>query len=86
MLVRRVQSSDFTRQKCLNKEVIQIQIPELSLTKPEQVEACKGYFEGLDTTVNVQNKEPRILDKKHPSYLCMIELRGRSSTKSNKSL
>lgn len=31
-----VQSQDFAYQKCLNNEIIQI--PELSLTKPEQVE------------------------------------------------
>lgn len=52
-----VQSQDFAYQKCLNKEIIQI--PELSLTKPETVEESNTIFEGLPTTVNVKNKEPR---------------------------
>lgn len=56
-----VQSQDFAYQTCLNKEIIQI--PELSLTKPETVEERKKIFEGLPTTVNVKNKEPRLLQR-----------------------
>lgn len=54
-----VQSQDFGWQKCLHKEVIQI--PELFLSKPEQVEETKTIFEGLETTVNVKDMEPKVL-------------------------
>lgn len=53
-----VQSQDFAFMRCINKDVIQI--PELSLSKPEQVEEMK-VFEGLPTTVNIKNREPKIL-------------------------
>lgn len=43
-----VQSQDFMYQRCLQKEVIQI--PEITLSKPEQVEETKKIFEGLPTT------------------------------------
>lgn len=56
-----IQSQDFAYQRCLAKEIIQI--PELSLSKPEQVEEAKKIFEGLPTTVNVKNKEPRVLER-----------------------
>lgn len=56
-----IQSQDFAYQRCLNKELIQI--PEMSLSKPEQVEEAKKIFEGLPTTVNIKNKEPRVLER-----------------------
>lgn len=56
-----IQSQDFAYQRCLAKEIIQI--PELSLSKPEQVEESKKIFEGLPTTVNVKNEEPRVLER-----------------------
>lgn len=56
-----VQSQGFAWQKYLNKEVIQI--PELSLSKPEQVEETKKIFEGLETTISVKNKEPKVLNR-----------------------
>lgn len=56
-----IQSQDFAYQRCLSKEVIQI--PELSLSKPEQVEEAKKIFEGLLTTMNVKNKDPRVLER-----------------------
>lgn len=56
-----VQSQDFMFQRCLQKEVIQI--PELSLSKPEQVEEVKKIFEGLPTTINIKNREPKVLER-----------------------
>lgn len=56
-----IQSQDFTYQKCLGKEVVQI--PETSLTKPEQVEESKKIFEGLPTQINIKHKEPRLLQR-----------------------
>lgn len=56
-----IQSQDFAYQKCIGKEVIQI--PELSLTKPEQVEESKKIFEGLPTQINIKHKEPRLLPR-----------------------
>lgn len=56
-----VQSQDFAFQKCLNKDLIQI--PEMTLSKNEQVEEIKKIFEGIPTTINVKNKEPRVLDR-----------------------
>lgn len=38
-------------------------IPELSFTKPEQVEESKKIFEGLPTQVNIKNKEARMLNR-----------------------
>lgn len=62
-----IQSQDFANQRCLFKEVIQI--PELSLSKPEQVEEAK-IFEGLPTTVNVKNKEPHVLERTPVILIC----------------
>lgn len=56
-----IQSQDFAYYRCLSKEIIQI--PELSLSKPEKVEESKKIFEGLPTTVNVKNKVPRVLER-----------------------
>ena len=55
-----IQSSDFAYQHCVDKELILI--PELSLTKPEQVEEFK-VMEGLPILVNIKNKEGRKLEK-----------------------
>lgn len=33
------------------------------MSKPEQVEEIKKIFEGLPTTINVKNKEPRVLER-----------------------
>ncbi|KAL4218845.1 hypothetical protein ACF0H5_021433 [Mactra antiquata] len=56
-----VQSQDFAWQRCLNKEIITI--PELSISKPEQMEEFKKISEGLPTTINIKNKEPQILQR-----------------------
>lgn len=56
-----MQSQDFAFMKCVGKDVIQI--PELTLSKNEQVEELKKVFEGINTTVNVKNKEPRVLER-----------------------
>lgn len=56
-----IQSTDFIYMKCIDKQVIQI--PELTLTKIEQVEEFKKVMEGLPTTVNIKNKEPRLLKR-----------------------
>lgn len=56
-----VQSQDFVFMKCLGKDIIQI--PELTLSKNEQIEELKKVFEGLNTTVNIKNKEPRVLER-----------------------
>lgn len=56
-----VQSQDFAFMKCIGKDIIQI--PELTLSKNEQIEELKKVFEGLNTTVNVKNKEPRVLER-----------------------
>lgn len=61
LMLQTVQSQDFMYQRCLQKEVIQI--PEMTLSKPEQVEETKKIFEGLPTTVNIKFKDPRILDR-----------------------
>lgn len=61
MVGQTIQSQDFAFQRCLNKEIIQI--PEMSLSKPEQVEETKKIFEGLPTTVNIKIKEPRVLER-----------------------
>lgn len=54
-----IQSADFAWSKCIDKEIIMI--PELGFTKPEQVEEAKKIFEGLPTSVNIKNKEARML-------------------------
>lgn len=54
-----INSTDFTFQICLDKELIII--PELSLTKPEQMEELKQVMEGYPILANIKNKEPRIL-------------------------
>lgn len=56
-----IQSANFAWSKCIDKEVIMI--PELSFTKPEQVEEAKKKFEGLPTSVNIKNKEARMLQR-----------------------
>ena len=56
-----IQSSDFAYQHCVDKELILI--PELSLTKPEQVEEFKKVTEGLPILINIKNKEGRKLEK-----------------------
>lgn len=56
-----IQSADFAWSKCVDKEVIMI--PELSFTKPEQVEEAKKIFEGLPTTINIKNKEGRMMKR-----------------------
>lgn len=56
-----IQSADFAWSKCIDKEVIMI--PELSFTKPEQVEEAKKIFEGLPTTINIKNKEGRMMKR-----------------------
>lgn len=40
-----------------------MQISELSLTKPEQVEEAKKIFESLETTISIKNKEPKIFER-----------------------
>lgn len=57
--------------KCLDKQIFQV--PELTLTKIEQVEEFKTIMEGLLTTVNIKNKEPRIL-KRTPVVLTCDEV------------
>lgn len=54
-----VNSTDFTFQKCLELIII----PELSLTKPEQMEELKQVMEGYPILANIKNKEPRILKR-----------------------
>lgn len=54
-----IQSADFAWSKYIDKDVIMI--PELSFSKPEQVEESKKIFEGLATQVNIKNKEARML-------------------------
>lgn len=66
-----VQSTDFIYMKCLDKQIFQV--PELTLTKIEQVEEFKKIMEGLPTTVNIKNKEPRIL-KRTPVVLTCDEV------------
>lgn len=56
-----IPSQDFAFMKCVNKDLIQI--PELTLSKPEQVEEFKKVAEGLPTSVNVKHKDPRILER-----------------------
>ena len=56
-----IQSTDFAYQQCIDKLVIQI--PELSLTKPEQVEVFKIVCEALPIQINIKNKEPRRLPR-----------------------
>ena len=56
-----IQSTDFAYMHCVEKELILI--PELSLTKPEQVEEFKKVTEGLPILVNIKNKEARKLEK-----------------------
>ena len=56
-----IQSQDFAFQGCADKQLIEI--PELTLTKPEQVEETKKIFEGIPTMINVENKEPKKLDR-----------------------
>lgn len=54
-----IQSADFAYMHCVDKELIQI--PELTLTKPENVEEFKKIIEGLPTLVNIKNKEARTI-------------------------
>ena len=61
MVGQTIQSTDFAYQQCLDK--LAIQIPELSLTKPEQVEEFKKVCEGLPIQINIKNKEPRRLPR-----------------------
>lgn len=49
-----INSTDFTFQKCLDKELIII--PELSLTKPEQMEELKQVMEGYPILANIKIK------------------------------
>lgn len=56
-----IQSQDFAFMKCVGKDIIQI--PELTLSKNEQVEELKKVLEGLPTTINIKNKEPRVLER-----------------------
>ena len=56
-----IQSQDFAYQGCCDKQIIEI--PELTLTKPEQVEETKKIFEGIPTMINVKNKEPKKLER-----------------------
>ena len=56
-----IQSQDVAYQSCTDKQVIEI--PELTLTKPEQVEETKKIFEGIPTMVNIKNKEPKKLER-----------------------
>ena len=56
-----IQSQDFAYQGCCDNQVIEI--PELTLTKPEQVEETKKVFEGIPTMVNIKNKEPKKLER-----------------------
>jgi len=54
-------SQDFKFMNCLNKEIIEI--PELTLSKMDEVEELKKVFEGLPTQVNVKNKPPQLLER-----------------------
>ena len=54
-------STDFKFMHCINKEVIEI--PELTLTKMDEMEELKKVFEGLPTQVNVKNKPSALLER-----------------------
>lgn len=56
-----IQSNDFAFMNCAGKSIIQI--PVLSITKPEQIEEAKKIFEGLETRINIKNKGPHRLER-----------------------
>lgn len=63
-----IQFADFAWSRCVDKEIIMI--PELSFTEPEQVEEAKKIFEGLPTSVNIKNKEARMMQTTHILLQC----------------
>lgn len=56
-----ITSGDFMWQECIDKALIYI--PELSLTKPDQVESFKKVCEGQTTNINVKNKRAAVLNR-----------------------
>lgn len=56
-----ITSGDFMWQECVDKALIYI--PELVLTKPDQVESFKKVCEGQQTNINVKNKRAAVLNR-----------------------
>lgn len=55
-----ITSGDFMWQECIDKALIYI--PELALTKADQVESFKKVCEGQSTNINVKNKRAAVLN------------------------
>lgn len=56
-----ITSGDFMWQECIDKALIYI--PELALTKADQVESFKKVCEGQSTNINVKNKRAAVLNR-----------------------